>query len=273
MPAWYHGRMDSFLSGPDMPVPAILALSVLGAVLPALLLVLYFYRLDRKRPEPKRLIFKSILFGFIAVLPAIGLEWLLEALIPDTGHRLLDAALTGFLVAGLVEEGVKFAFVNRWFYARGEFDEVADGIVYTACVSLGFALVENVIYSFGSFGTMIARAFTAVPMHAAASGIMGYYIGLSKRGPADQRGKGLLAAILIHGVYDFFAFSGSWLTIMVVPTVIVAAIAVRRLFRAALIADDVAAARAAALMPPASISAVEASPRAESSIRFPDDYT
>jgi protease PrsW len=218
----------------------IIVLSVLGAVLPALALILYFNRLDRKRPEPRGLILKSVLFGFLAVIPAIIIELALDWIVPSFG-TLIDAAIKGFIVAGLVEEGVKFAFVNKWLYMRPEFDEVADGIVYTVCVSMGFALVENVMYSLGGTAVIVLRAFTAVPMHACASGIMGYFIGLSKRGKTDKRALGLLAAVLIHGVYDFFAFSESLLALLVLPTVVIAFIVLRRLFKKAVAADDAVA--------------------------------
>jgi protease PrsW len=213
-------------------------LSVLGAVLPAVLLIVLFNGLDKKRPEPKGLIMKSVLFGFLAVLPAVIVELVLDSVIPKFGV-MADAAVKGFLVAGLVEEGIKFAFVTMWIYARKEFDEVADGIVYTACLSLGFALVENVMYSVGSPWIMLARAFTAVPMHATASGIMGYFIGISKNGGGkDRKFEGLLWAVLIHGVYDFFAFSQSLLALLVIPTVVIAFIVVVKLFKKAVKIDD-----------------------------------
>lgn len=212
------------------------------AALPAVGLILYFNRLDKKRPEPRGLIVKSVLFGFVAVLPAIVIELILGAFLPRGMGPWVAAAVNGFLVAGLVEESVKFLFVNGVFYKRREFDEVADGIVYTACVSLGFALVENVMYAFdGNWGyVLLLRSVTAVPMHAAASGIMGYYIGLSKSGGRDRRAAGLACAVLIHGAYDFCAYSQSLLSLMIIPIVILSLAAVRRLFRKAVSLDDAA---------------------------------
>jgi protease PrsW len=212
------------------------------AALPALGLIVYFNRLDRKRPEPRGLIVKSVLFGFVAVLPAIVIELIIGAFLPRELNPWVNAAVNGFLVAGLVEESVKFFFVNNVFFKRKEFDEVADGIVYTACVSLGFALVENVMYAFdGNWGyVLLLRSVTAVPMHAAASGIMGYYIGLSKSGGRERRASGLAWAVFIHGAYDFCAFSQSLLSLMIIPIVILSLVAMRRLFRKAVALDDAA---------------------------------
>ena len=78
-------------------------------------------------------------------------------------------------------------------------------------VSLGFAAFENIFYVMeGGIGVAVMRMFTAVPMHAAFAVIMGYYIGLSKYYQGDARIekslKGLLYAVLFHGLYDFFLF-------------------------------------------------------------------
>lgn len=210
------------------------------AALPAVCLIAYFNWLDRKRPEPRGLIVKSVLFGFLAVLPAIAIEFAMSAFLPRGMGRWARAAVNGFLVAGLVEESVKFVFVNAFLRRRREFDEVADGIVYAACVSLGFALLENVTYAFdGNWGyVLLLRSVTAVPMHAAASGIMGYYIGLAKAGGKDRRAAGLAWAVLIHGAYDFCAFSQSALSFLVFPIVLAALVAVRKLFRAATALDE-----------------------------------
>ncbi len=222
-------------------------LAIILAALPAIGLIFYFNYLDKKRPEPKGLIFKSILFGFLSVLPAIVLEFAMGAILPPMG-KWAYAAVNGFLVAGLIEESVKFVFIDRFFLRRPEFDEVADGITYTACLSLGFALLENLMYVFDpDWGSvLLLRSVTAVPMHAAASGIMGYYIGMAKMGKPVNRYTGLFWAILIHGFYDFCAFSQSILSLLILPIVIVALIAVRGMFRQAVAMDD--AARAAALI-------------------------
>ncbi len=225
-----------------------------GAALPSILLVAFFYRMDRKRPEPRGLIARSVLLGFLAVLPAIIIEAVLLRILPAAG-RFAEAAIKGFVVAGLVEEGVKFAFVKAWLYARKEFDEAADGIVYTVCVSLGFALVENVMFALVAPGSVLIRAFTAVPMHAAASGLMGYYIGVSKTGTRDTRNTrdardarnrlalGLALAVGVHGLYDFFAFSGGSLAYLVFPVTAVSFAAVIALFGRARAMDDAASGR------------------------------
>jgi RsiW-degrading membrane proteinase PrsW (M82 family) len=124
-----------------------------------------------------------------------------------------------FLVAGLVEETIKF-MIAYWFTKRSSyFSEEYDGIIYTVAVGLGFAFMENILYigsaliSEGApLATALARAFTAVPSHALDGAVMGYFIGRAHfaTDPGERlrlNFLGLLLAILFHGLYDFFAFS------------------------------------------------------------------
>ncbi len=167
------------------------------SALPAGGLLFYFYRRDKARPEPLGLVGKSVLFGFLAVAPAAGIEILLGSVLPPL-RGLPGALVEAFLVAGLVEESVKLFFVKRYLFRRPEFDERADGIVYAICVSLGFAFVEDFLYGYADLGVLLLRAFTAVPLHAVASGVMGYYVGIEKiegrRHPAARRAADSLAA-------------------------------------------------------------------------------
>jgi RsiW-degrading membrane proteinase PrsW (M82 family) len=213
-----------------------LLLSLALAALPALLILWYFRRLDRARPEPIGLIGRSLVYGFLAVLPAAAIELGLGFVLRERS-TLPSQLFYAFIVAGLVEESVKLFFIRRYILRRREFDERADGIVYAICVSMGFAFVENLLYGYRDATLLIERAFTAVPGHALFSGIMGYYIGLSKIEQGRRRawGRGLVWAILLHGFYDFFLVSG--LSLWVIPLLVGGWIALVRLFRKAARAD------------------------------------
>jgi RsiW-degrading membrane proteinase PrsW (M82 family) len=222
---------------------ALLAAFALSAA-PAALLLWYFYRLDAAKPEPIGLIGKSFLLGFIAVAPAAFVELLLQSAFTIPSGPL-GAALEAFLMAAAVEESAKFFFVRRYLDRRPEFDERSDGVIYTISVSLGFALVENFLYGYADLRILLFRAFTAVPLHAVASGIMGYYLGLAKLGdlpetrgsPASLRARGLASAILIHGLYDFLLLSRGLASLLVLPLLIIGWRVLVRLYRRALSAD------------------------------------
>jgi len=192
----------------------IVLLSFIMAVAPAVLLVLYYLRNDRLRPEPKGAILRIFFLGVIFTLPTVSLELLVGL---AAGHfqfnPMVHYFIRAFIVAALCEELFKLTIVIHFAYPRVMFDEVMDGIIYCIVASLGFACMENILFTLGGgLGTAIVRAITAIPLHATASGIMGYYIGLAKFASSRRREtvliyKGLAIAVLIHGVYDFLLFA------------------------------------------------------------------
>ncbi len=180
------------------------------AVLPALGLIWLFRRWDKKRPEPPGMIRNAMIFGAISCIPAALIEILLMGVLGDRVVHAQGGFVNGVVVAAMTEEAMKLAVVLLFFYRRAEFNETMDGILYTAAASLGFALLENVLYAGGNLIVGLARAISAVPLHATCSGLMGYYIGAAKmRGNAGPRiALGYLIAVAIHGVYDWAVFSG-----------------------------------------------------------------
>ena len=219
---------------------------VAGAGLPALVLVVWFYRMDRARPEPLGLVGKSVLLGFLSAVPAVAIEMVVD-LPAGALPGILGIAWTSFVTAALVEEGVKLFFLKRFALRHPAFDELMDGIVYAVCVSLGFAFAENLLYGLGDRSVLVLRAFTAVPMHAFASGAMGYWLGAARRERDPGRSRrltlrGLRQAVLIHGMYDFFLFTGSALALLSLAVLAGAGLYVRRLVRQARAADDAVAA-------------------------------
>ncbi|MGA2545900.1 MAG: PrsW family glutamic-type intramembrane protease [Rectinemataceae bacterium] len=213
-----------------------LSLSLFLAGLPAFIILLYIRHLDRARPEPIGLIGRSVLYGFLAVMPAAAIEFGIGLVAPERS-TVSSHLFYAFAVAGLIEESVKLYFIRRYLFRRREFDERADGIVYAICVSMGFAFVENLLYGYRDTGVLLVRAISAVPGHALFSGIMGYYIGLSKI-EADRRGawiRGLVWAVVLHGLYDFLLFSG--LGLVVIPLLVAGSLVLVRLFRKSARAD------------------------------------
>ncbi len=210
-----------------------LVLNISLAVIPALILLIFFYNKDNQKKEPVSLVLKIFIIGFISVLPAILIEILISQFLPQRS-QLPGILLKAFIVAALVEESIKLKTVMLFAFPNKNFDEVTDGIVYTITASLGFAVFENIFYSFGPVSTLILRGVTAIPLHAIASGIMGYYIGKSNFGNPNLKYKGLLYAVLIHGSYDLFLFYGSWLPVLIVPLLLISGGVLLKLYKAAL---------------------------------------
>jgi RsiW-degrading membrane proteinase PrsW (M82 family) len=54
--------------------------------------------------------------------------------------------IENYIVIAPSEEFSKYFFLNRKTWNSEEFNCLYDGIVYASCVSLGFALAENISY-------------------------------------------------------------------------------------------------------------------------------
>lgn len=189
---------------------------------PAACIILYIYIKDKHEREPVSLLFKSFLFGILAVGVTFMISFPLDMFTPTDEQNLTQQAVHAFLLVALVEEFSKFLFVRGILFHDSHFNEPFDGIVYSVMVSMGFATLENILYvSQGGVSTAILRMFTAVPAHATFAVLMGYYIGKARfePGSAPYSWIGLVAATAFHGAYDYFWF------ISFVPGIWVGAIA------------------------------------------------
>jgi hypothetical protein len=149
------------------------------AVAPGLFFTWFFYVRDKYEKEPKSLIIVTFILGMLSIVPALFLSLFLGVIFPDVGG-FFQILLHYLVVVALVEEVAKFSAVLR-AYQSSEFDEIMDGMVYSATAALGFATVENVFYVLsGGLQTGILRAILSVPGHGLNGSMMGYYLGRAK---------------------------------------------------------------------------------------------
>ena len=187
-----------------------------AAVAPVAFMLHFVYVRDRYEREPLGRVALVFFVSFLTVIPAAIAEGALLAFQPG---GLIGIAIASFCVIALSEEYFKYLAVKWLALGHPSFNEVYDGILYAVTASLGFAVVENIMYVFISAaessteGIVVAvlRALLAVPGHALWGVMMGYYIGLARFEPDPARKRslvrrGLLTAIFWHGLYDFFAF-------------------------------------------------------------------
>lgn len=186
---------------------------ILLAVAPALALLIIFYRLDARNPEPFWLLVRLYVFGMISVLPILLFETILSYLnIFQYFDTDLTNAYSAFAVAGFTEEIFKWIFVYFIAFKNKAFDEPLDGIIYCVFVSLGFATIENIFYILeGSYSVALVRAILSIPAHMLFAVSMGYYLSLSKFANDGKNSvfflKSLVVPILLHGMYDFILMS------------------------------------------------------------------
>ena len=196
---------------------------IIAAVVPAVVLMIKAYRLDRLEKESPSMLWSLIKAGVLSSLIALVEERVLSALlnISVPADSVLYGVILYFGIVAFAEESSKYIMLKRNSWRSPEFDCQYDGIVYAVFVSLGFALWENISYvmTYG-FYTAIVRALTAIPGHACFGVFMGVFYGLAKKyeraGDASLssafRVLSVVVPALLHGAYDYIASAevSSW---------------------------------------------------------------
>ena len=186
---------------------------VILAILPGIVLFFMVWRSDKIEKEPPKLLWKLFLFGALTTISTyfIGTagDKLIAFLDPTSIIYLL---LEDFIMVALVEEGGKFFVLKKLTWKHPAFNYTFDAVVYAVTASLGFAIIENIIYLLDSdMFTAILRALLSVPGHVMYAIYMGCYYGMAK--VEDTSGnektcktcliKALLIPVVLHGFYDF----------------------------------------------------------------------
>ncbi len=147
-------------------------LVIITALIPVMILGWWIYKKDSLRPEPLRMLYKAFLYGVGSTFVTLVITSFMSMaglMVYDLGS-FKGAVSTALFAAALPEEISKLLML--WLFLRNNpyYDEYLDGIVYAACVGLGFAATENIMYLLQStdwVGTGIVRGITAVPAHFA----------------------------------------------------------------------------------------------------------
>ena len=222
---------------------------VAAAVIPAVWLLRYVYRMDRVEAEPRQLIISLAAKGIIATFCAMATEYIgtfVLGLFFSEGSLIYNA-LMYFIVVALSEEGFKYFFLKRFTWNNPEFNCTFDGVVYAVSVSLGFALWENIGYVFMyGLDTALLRAVTAIPGHACFGVFMGVFYGAAKRYEVYMqeahagfyRKLAVIFPVIIHGAYDFIASLPDGYSFVFIVFVVAMVIVSHRVVRNAAARDE-----------------------------------
>lgn len=191
-------------------------------LVPALGVALLVAALDRYEREPLVMLLAAFVWGaIIAVPPALvfetGVSHALGSGVASAGPAsdLLRAALLAGS-AGLVEEVMKGAGLLALLLAlRDEFDNVTDGVLYGLVIGAGFGMVENFVYFAQSPHNQLAflvigRVALGWLSHSTYTALFGAGLGLARETHRRRWGApllGLLAAMLLHALFDFVVLS------------------------------------------------------------------
>ncbi|MCR5507889.1 MAG: PrsW family intramembrane metalloprotease [Lachnospiraceae bacterium] len=183
------------------------------AILPGIVLFVLVWRFDKTEKEPPKLLWKIFLFGALTTITT--------CIIGSAGDKLIAfmdpegipyKLIENFIMVALIEESGKFFVLKKITWNHPAFDYTFDAVVYAVTSSLGFAVVENIVYLLdGDLSTAILRAVLSVPGHVIYGVFMGCFYGMAKvedtRGNKDIAKGYLIRALVfpaaIHGFYDF----------------------------------------------------------------------
>lgn len=196
----------------QISIPTNIILIILG-FLPSIVWLLIFLTKD-PRPEPKYLIIKVFLFG-IVIAPVVVL---LEAAVSGLSKNIyISGTVMFFTLAAFVEEYMKYWVVKVSVISKPDFDEPHDSIIYMITAALGFAAMENTLIAFkiypegfaATLGVIALRFTGATLLHALASGIVGYFLGLAwffYHFKKQIVGFGLVLASFLHLIFNYLIF-------------------------------------------------------------------
>ena len=182
----------------------------------------------------------AVLLGLAAVLPISIIQYFIPDLSGLFSSPILFSLLQSLLIYGLIEEAIKTLALLPLPHKLYDNNDDRVGflmLAFTAGLSLG--CFESVVYYFDHlqiansrgatllYGQIAVRIFTSDVIHMSCTGLCGLFIYSSRNKPGNDKQLSnktsgvscLLAAVFLHGIYDFFAgFSGDlrWFSIAVV---------------------------------------------------------
>lgn len=193
------------------------------AVLPGVVIIAKVYSMDKVEKEPIRLLLLLLILGALSVIPVIVVETLLDSVIGIIPRGTFYNIIENFIGVALVEEFFKYLVLKKCTWNNKAFDYRFDAVVYAVTASLGFAILENIMYVLGGgVHVAIVRALLSVPGHAMFGLFMGLAYGeakaCAKRGFEANSKKLLKNAVIIpmilHGFYDFTLSEGTALSLI-----------------------------------------------------------
>jgi RsiW-degrading membrane proteinase PrsW (M82 family) len=190
-------------------IPLIL-MGMIFSVIPAVIWLYFFYRLDRLEAEPKGLVIGVFVMG--ALITAALHDFIINDIfnVSDWQYNSWWGHLFGgILIVGFVEQIIVYAAVRYMVFRNPEFDERVDGVIYSVAAGLGLATVLNFYYVFRSEGVDLdigsIRMVINAMAYASFAGIMGYFIGQARfeKTPIYYMPMGITIAAVFNGFFWF----------------------------------------------------------------------
>ncbi|MDQ6694011.1 MAG: PrsW family glutamic-type intramembrane protease [Chloroflexota bacterium] len=210
----YVGVVEAIVAAaqPRLTGETLLLISLVLAVIPALLWMSMFYTQDRAEPEPRSFVLGVALLGAL-LAGAVGLPLLNSFFrVSDwIGRDPLTQVLGSILVVGSLQAFLKYVAIRFSIFYSAEFDQRIDGVIYGSAVGLGYATMLNIDFVVASggvdLGTGVVRIVITQMVQGSLGALIGYFLGRDK---FDTRrvwwmSAGLVLAAVIDGLFTWLS--------------------------------------------------------------------
>lgn len=191
-------------------------LFILGiSLIPSFIMLGIILYSDRKSKEPIFFIILCAISGFLTITLSLFIQnYLLNAFNLVNIQQIISfKTCLRIILLSAIEEYWKLFILYLFFSRLKCFDDIYDGFVYSAIISLSFAAIETVMYvikettMISQSSLALTRTFTAIPLHLVCGIVMGYYIALKKfsknyKYKIFELFKSLTLPIFIHSIYN-----------------------------------------------------------------------
>jgi RsiW-degrading membrane proteinase PrsW (M82 family) len=189
-----------------------LLIVILAALAPALGLLIFIYKKDSLRQEPVPELLRAFGYGVLSALVSMlfSTPMMRLGVVPSEPLTVWDHIRVAVFGAGIPEELAKFIVLMLFLNKCRYFDEYMDGIVYAACVGLGFAGLENILYLIQNYEAWVfvgaMRALVSVPGHFFFAVMMGYFLAKAVFDGPERRTRNIVLALVLpmlcHSAFD-----------------------------------------------------------------------
>jgi hypothetical protein len=148
----------------------------------------------------------AVALGLLVLIPVVLLQTIVRPLPLFTSRRLIGVLLTALLFNGIIEEGIKMGCIS---VLPSKNTPLSAFLSCAAILGLALGCFEAVIYFIGGQQNIVIRLSTATVIHTVCTILSGLAVWAVKNG--QKIVAPFIYAVLIHGVYNFFAgFSGGF---------------------------------------------------------------
>ncbi len=213
-----------------------ITIAFFGGFLPSIVWLI-FWNEEKKKAEPTQTLMLAFIGGMAAVFLSLLFEKIAYNADPNAifSGQMLQSILSWFksiasqknvalnqlllvtLFAPVIEETLKFIFAYILVLRTRDDEEPIDPIIFMITTALGFAAIENMLFLISpitsnnlhlSIYTGDMRFIGAMLLHTISSATIGLFIGFNFFDKKTEKYFwtviGLVAAILIHSVFNFF---------------------------------------------------------------------